>query len=623
MVLEPSASLGGDPSSSTPATTAASFEVVILAGGYCPRLHPLTTPEKPKALLPLVNAPLLSYPLRAAAEAGVRRATVAAIGEQAAARIRDYLSSAERPASTLGVECEVVAVPGDAGTAGALRAVAPRLLERMRESASAAAEGGNNSASSPSSTVLVYPADLVTDVPLRAFAAAHAAGGNTGAAAAVGAGRAVATVLLGRRRTSPSSEVKPGRPPRNVDYLGLDAARQSLLFAAPSPEALREIRLPLAVLAVGGGAGAGGILGAGGALELRSDLVDLHLYAFDVATVLPLLLAGPAAAAATGAGAAAAAPAAATAASSSSSFLSLKLDFLPYLARMASSGRLAAAVERAQQRLAGAAPAAGAAGGAAPAPGGAAAATTTTPTLLPLGGGGGGEADSPFPYAAMCHSYTGPVVGSGVVSAQQQQQQQQAVAPASAAAAANNAPATPPPQTARNQTPTPLRVAVHFVPDACYAARVNTVPAYCDASRDLAAPDGALRLTGLVAGRHGNVVPQDAQLGTKATVGPACVVGTSCTLGDRASVKRSVVGKGVSVGAGAKVVNCILLDSVSVGAGASVHGCVLACGSSVGAGSMLKDCQVGAGVVIPPDAEHTGEAMAAAAAAAAGGVGAA
>jgi translation initiation factor eIF-2B subunit gamma len=613
MVLEPSASLGGDPSSApATATTAASFEVVILAGGYCPRLHPLTTPEKPKALLPLVNAPLLSYPLRAAAEAGVRRATVAAIGEQAAARIRDYLSSPERPPSTLGVECEVVAVPGDAGTAGALRAVAPRLLERVRESSlAAAAESGPSSSSSPSSTVLVYPADLVTDVPLRAFAAAHAAGGNTGAAAAVGAGRAVATVLLGRRRTSPSSEVKPGRPPRNVDYLGLDAARQSLLFAAPSPEALREIRLPLAVLAVGGGAGGGGILGAGGALELRSDLVDLHLYAFDVATVLPLLLAGPAAAA--GGGGAAAAGAA------SSSFLSLKLDFLPYLARMASSGRLAAAVERAQQRLAAgggtgaAAGAAGAAGGAAPAPGAAAATTTsTTPALLPLGGGGGGEAESPFPYAAMCHSYTGPAVGAGVVSAQQQ-----TAAAAPAAANAANAPATPPPQ-APSKTPTPLRVAVHFVPDACYAARVNTVPAYCDASRDLAAPDGALRLTGLIAGRHGNVVPSDAQLGTKATVGPACVVGTGCSLGDRASVKRSVVGKNVSVGAGAKVVNCILLDSASVGAGASVHGCVLACGSSIGAGAMLKDCQVGAGVVIPPDAEHTGEAMAAAAAA--GGV---
>jgi translation initiation factor eIF-2B subunit gamma len=613
MVLAPAPSLVGAAAAAADPTPS-SFEVVILAGGDCPRLHPLTSPDTPKALLPLVNAPLLSYPLRAAAEAGVRRATVAAIGEGAAARIRVWLSSSDRPVATQSVEVEVVTVPGDAGTAGALRAVAPRLLERQQ--AAGGGGSGTNACPTTTTTVLVYPADLVTDVPLRAFAAAHAAGGNTGAAAAVAAGRAVATVLLGRRRTSPSSETKPGRPPRGVDYLGLDAARQSLLFAAPSPEALREIRLPLAALAVGGGGGVGGggVLGAGGALELRSDLVDLHMYAFDAATVLPLLLAGPSGEG-VGGGAGAAAASTAASASASSSFLSLKLDFVPYLARMAASGRLAAAVARAQQRVAGqqgvtgaaaapATPAAAAAGGGGgtqgPAAAAAAATTTAAAPLLPLGSG---AADSPFPYAAMCHSYTGGGGGMGR-GAQQQQQQQQA------AAAAGTAAATAAATTTTSQRPLPLRVAVHFVPDACYAARVNTVAAYCDASRDLSSPDAALRLTGLSAGRHGNVVAADAALGAKATVGPACVVAAGCSLGDRASVKRSVVGKGVSVGANAKVVNSVLMDGASVGAGASVHGCVVAAGASVGDGAALKECQVGAGVAVAAGAEHTGEALA-------------
>jgi hypothetical protein len=150
------------------------------------------------------------------------------------------------------------------------------------------------------------------------------------------------------------------------------------------------------------------------------------------------------------------------------------------------------------------------------------------------------------------------------------------------------------------------------LPYACYTARVNTVAAYCDVSRDLAAPDGALRLTGLAPGRHGNVVAPDAALGARATVGPACVVAAGASLGDRASVKRSALGARVRVGASAKVVNSVLMDGAFVGAGASLHGCVLAAGASVGDGAVLRECQLGAGVAVPADAEHTGEALAAA-----------
>jgi translation initiation factor eIF-2B subunit gamma len=51
-----------------------------------------------------------------------------------------------------------------------------------------------------------------------------------------------------------------------VDYLGVDASRQLLLFAASSPEALRDIKVPLAAVA------------AVGSLDLHTDLVDQHMY---------------------------------------------------------------------------------------------------------------------------------------------------------------------------------------------------------------------------------------------------------------------------------------------------------------------------------------------------------
>jgi hypothetical protein len=52
-----------------------------------------------------------------------------------------------------------------------------------------------------------------------------------------------------------------------VDYLGCDASRSRLLFAASSPDTLRDLKLPLAALVPGGGAA-----------SLSSDTQDMHLY---------------------------------------------------------------------------------------------------------------------------------------------------------------------------------------------------------------------------------------------------------------------------------------------------------------------------------------------------------
>lgn len=51
-----------------------------------------------------------------------------------------------------------------------------------------------------------------------------------------------------------------------MDYLGLDASQELLLFAASNPEVMRDLRLPTAVVA------------QAGAVSLRSDLLDMHLY---------------------------------------------------------------------------------------------------------------------------------------------------------------------------------------------------------------------------------------------------------------------------------------------------------------------------------------------------------
>ena len=50
--------------------------VVILGGGIGRRFGCLTSREAPKALLPLANAPLISYPVEWVCAAGLREATV-------------------------------------------------------------------------------------------------------------------------------------------------------------------------------------------------------------------------------------------------------------------------------------------------------------------------------------------------------------------------------------------------------------------------------------------------------------------------------------------------------------------------------------------------------------------
>ncbi len=55
---------------------------------------------------------------------------------------------------------------------------------------------------------------------------------------------------------------------QNVDYVGLDLSREELLFYASSPEAIRDLKLPLHAVR------------RNGAMTISSDLVDAHLYVF-------------------------------------------------------------------------------------------------------------------------------------------------------------------------------------------------------------------------------------------------------------------------------------------------------------------------------------------------------
>ncbi|KAI8463923.1 MAG: eukaryotic translation initiation factor 2B gamma [Monoraphidium minutum] len=460
------------------------YAVVILAGGECKRLYPLTSGGVVKALLPVGNRPLLSYPLRHLAEAGIRSATVVAVGEAVAGRISSYL---QQHAAGGGVACKVLTVGDDCDTADALRAA----LAHLPPSAAGA---------------VVYSGDLVCDAPLGAMLVSHQLGG------------ALATVLAGPRRTSPSTETKPGKAPKGVDYLGLDPTRKLLLFAASHPDTLRDLKVPLAAAA------------RHGAVDVRSDLTDHHLYIFSRAA-LDFLQSKP-------------------------SLSSVKLDLIPALCRLALQRPTGVAAAPPPAAPPGGAAAAATGGGAAG--GGAAAAGGTEEDGLP-----GSE------YLRLVHGGRG---GGGGGTAGQ--------------------------------------VAVYMAPGGAFCGRVNTLQAYGDINREVAAPDAVLHLTGAAPSRYDNVVAASATLGNKATVGPACIVGEQSVLGDKTSVKRSVIGANCKLGAGVKVINSVLMEGVSLGDGAHVQNSVLCAGAAVQDGAALKDCHVGPGFVVAAQADHRGETLA-------------
>ncbi|KAA6423077.1 MAG: hypothetical protein FRX49_07065 [Trebouxia sp. A1-2] len=218
---------------------------VLLAGGVSKQLHPLTSAGTPKALVPVGNQALISFPLKTLEQGGVTHTFVVVEGEAATSKVSHWISK------NYGgkMHVEVRSVTEDSSSAAAVA----QLKDDLK-----------------ADSFIVLSGDLVSDVPLKALAASHYVT------------EATVTVLLKEKRISPASETKPGKAPKNVDYIGLDTQQKQLTFIAGStPEARRQVRVPLAAL-------------QDGRLSLRTDLMDAHLYIFHKHTFFKALEARPA-----------------------------------------------------------------------------------------------------------------------------------------------------------------------------------------------------------------------------------------------------------------------------------------------------------------------------------------
>ncbi|XP_031493619.1 uncharacterized protein LOC116259820 [Nymphaea colorata] len=241
------------------------FQVVVLAGGNSKELAPLVSKDVPDALLPVANRPVLSFVLELLEASNLKDLIVVVEGKDAALKVGGWISGAY--ADRLNVE--VAAVAEDVGTAGALRAVAHRLT---------------------ASDIMVVSGDLVSDVPPGAVAAAHRRQD------------AVVTALLcsppaiGTSETGSSGGKDKAKKRGSYSVIGLDCTRQFLLFLASGTEVEKDVRVRKTILR------------AAGQLELRSDLMDAHLYTFKRVVLQEVLDQNP-------------------------TFHSIKQDVLPYLVK--------------------------------------------------------------------------------------------------------------------------------------------------------------------------------------------------------------------------------------------------------------------------------------------------
>ncbi|XP_043719302.1 translation initiation factor eIF-2B subunit gamma [Telopea speciosissima] len=141
-----------------------------------------------------------------------------------------------------------------------------------------------------------------------------------------------------------------------------------------------------------------------------------------------------------------------------------------------------------------------------------------------------------------------------------------------------------------------------------YCARLNSIQAFSDINRDVIGE--ASHLSGYSFSIQNNIIHPSAELGSKTTVGPNCMLGEGSQLGDKCSVKRSVIGRHCRIGSNVKVVNSVVMNHVTIGDGCSIQGSVICSNVQLQERVVLKDCQVGAGYVVTASLEFKGESLA-------------
>ncbi|GAB2230798.1 hypothetical protein Droror1_Dr00015090 [Drosera rotundifolia] len=149
---------------------------------------------------------------------------------------------------------------------------------------------------------------------------------------------------------------------------------------------------------------------------------------------------------------------------------------------------------------------------------------------------------------------------------------------------------------------------VYIAAKSKYCARLNSIQSFSDINRDVTGE--ASHLSGYSFSAQNNIIHPSAELGSKTTVGPNCILGEGSQMGDKCSVKRSVIGRHCRIGSNVKIVNSVVMNHATIGDGCSIQGTVICSNVQLQERVTLKDCQVGAGFVVTAGSDYKGEPLA-------------
>ncbi|PIK48232.1 hypothetical protein BSL78_14876, partial [Apostichopus japonicus] len=117
-----------------------------------------------------------------------------------------------------------------------------------------------------------------------------------------------------------------------------------------------------------------------------------------------------------------------------------------------------------------------------------------------------------------------------------------------------------------------------FISQGGFCIRANTIAAYCEANRQIAAR---------------NDLRPEVNIPSKSQVGHDSMVGQGSSVGDKVSIKKSIIGQHCVIKDRVKITNSVVMDHVTIHEGCIIHGSVVCGNAHINEGVEIKDCVVG------------------------------
>ncbi|PKI84302.1 Translation initiation factor eIF-2B subunit gamma [Malassezia vespertilionis] len=151
-----------------------------------------------------------------------------------------------------------------------------------------------------------------------------------------------------------------------------------------------------------------------------------------------------------------------------------------------------------------------------------------------------------------------------------------------------------------------------------FIARANTVPTYLECNRYLlrhaTSPEGLAHFSLPSVSGTGSLPYEpnrdtDSSIHPRAQLSADCMVGAGAKIEERATIKHSILGRNCAVGKGARIMRSVLMDGVHVGDNAKLENCIVGHEATIGDRSLLRETDVGPQYAVARGAESKNEKL--------------